>query len=167
MDSGLEPDCFYGVPEGATKIGVLTQYKWAKQSPDYTLGSHALPMGRKIPKDHGAPKDRFFVGEPRGKTIVLEDVTTTGGSLIETIDNLTEAEVQVIAALGLTNRMELRDDGMSVQQAVEAKGVPYHTLSSALDLLPEAYKKLKPGEDIAKAVEQEFKEWGVKKLSLR
>ena len=22
----LEPDCFYGVPEGATKLGILTQY---------------------------------------------------------------------------------------------------------------------------------------------
>jgi len=29
-DSGLQPDCFYGVPEGATKLGIITQYKWAK-----------------------------------------------------------------------------------------------------------------------------------------
>lgn len=108
LDLGLEPDCFYGVPEGATKLGVLTQYKWARGSSDYAPHSHALPMGRGKPKDHGAPKDKYFVGEPRGKTIVLEDVTTTGGSLLTTIDSLTEAEIPIVAALGLTNRMELR-----------------------------------------------------------
>lgn len=164
---GLEPDCFYGVPEGATKLGVLTQYKWAKESPDYTPHSHALPMGRGKPKDHGAPKDRYFVGEPRGKTIVLEDVTTTGGSLLTTIDSLTESEIPIIAALGLTNRMELRDDGQSVQEAVQSRKVPYHALSNALQLLPEAYKRLNPGERIARAIEEEFEKYGVEKLRLR
>jgi orotate phosphoribosyltransferase-like protein len=38
-----------------------------------------------------APKDKFFVGVPKGKTIVIEDVTTTGGSLIETLNGLKEA----------------------------------------------------------------------------
>lgn len=77
-DLGLAPDCFYGVPEGATKLGVITQYKWAKKSPNYGPGSHRLPMGRKQPKDHGDPKDKYFVGAPKGKVIILEDITTTG-----------------------------------------------------------------------------------------
>jgi orotate phosphoribosyltransferase len=164
---GLEPDCFYGVPEGATKLGIITQHKWAKRSQNYAPGSHVLPMGRGKPKDHGAPKDKYFVGQPRGKTIVLEDVTTTGGSLLTTIDSLAEAEVPIIAAFGLTNRMELRDDGQSVQAAVESKGVPYHALSNALQLLPEAYRRLNPGETIAKAIEDEFERYGVEKLKLR
>jgi orotate phosphoribosyltransferase len=67
-----KPSCFYGVPEGATKLGVLTQYKWAKQSPDFSVGSHILPMGRGKIKEHGVPKDRYFVGQPTGPTIVLE-----------------------------------------------------------------------------------------------
>jgi orotate phosphoribosyltransferase len=166
-DLGLEPDCFYGVPEGATKIGVLTQYKWAKKAPNYSPGSHVLPMGRGKPKNHGAPKDKYFVGQPKGKTIVLEDVTTTGGSLLTTIDSLAEAEVPVIAAFALTDRMELRDDGQSVQVAVESKGIPYHVLSNALQLLPEAYRRLNPGENIAKAIEEEFEKYGVEKLKLR
>ena len=166
-DSGLQPDCFYGVPEGATKLGIITQYKWAKNSPNYDLGSHILPMGRGKPKDHGEPKDRFFLGQPKGKTVILEDVTTTGSSLLETIDNLTQAKIQIIAAIGLTNRMELRDDGKSVKEAVEAKGVPYLQMSNALKLLPLAYEKLKPGEEIAKKVEEEFQEYGVEKLKLR
>ncbi|MBU1203873.1 MAG: hypothetical protein KKG60_02265 [Nanoarchaeota archaeon] len=163
----LEPDCFYGVPEGATKLGVLTQYKWAKKSSSYAPHSHVLPMGRGKPKDHGAPKDKYFVGEPRGKTIVLEDVTTTGGSLLTTINSLKEAEIPILAAFGLTNRMELRDDGQSVQAAVESKNIQYYALSSAIQLLPEAYRKLNPGEQIARAIEEEFEKYGVEQLKLR
>ena len=166
-DAGLSPDCFYGVPEGATKLAILTQYLWAKERSVFSPGSHALPMGRGKPKEHGNPKDRFFLGMPKGKTIVIEDVTTTGGSLLATIDTLHAAEVNVIAALGLANRMEVRDDGTTVKEAVEKKGVPYHCLSSAEDLLPLAYKKLKPGASIGKAVEEEFERYGSVKIKLR
>lgn len=165
-DLNLNPDCFYGVPEGATKLGILAQYKWAKKSPNYGLGSHALPMGRGKPKDHGDPKDRFFVGQPEGKVIILEDVTTTGSSLLETINNLSEAKAQIIAAVGLTNRMELRDDGKSVKVAIEKKGIPYLQMSNALELLPLAWQKLKPKEEIVKKVEEEFEKYGVEKLKL-
>ena len=62
--------------------------------------------------------------------------------------------------------MELRDDRTSVKQAVGEKGVPYYELSSALELLPQAYKISNPGENIARAVEAEFKQYGVKALKL-
>ena len=163
---GIKPDCFYGVPEGATKLGVILQYKWARNSPDYKAGSHILAMGRSKPKDHGELKDRFFIGQPKGKVLIIEDVTTTGSSLLETIDTLNLAKTQIIAAIGLTNRMELRDDGQSVKEAVEKKGVTYYQMSDALELLPLAYRKLKPGEEIAKKVEEEFEKYGVKKLKL-
>lgn len=165
-DSGLEPDCFYGVPEGATKLGIITQYKWAKNSPNYGLGSHVLAMGRGKPKDHGEPKDRFFVGQPKGKVIILEDATTTGSSLLETIDNLSQPGARLIAAVVLTNRMELRDDGKSVKEAVEEKGVPYLQMSNALELLPLAYQKFKPSQEVAKKVEEYFQKYGIEKLKL-
>ena len=166
-DKQLKPDCFYGVPEGATKLALLCQYKWAKNSPTYSKGSHVLPMGRGKPKEHGAPKDKYFVGAPKGNVIIVEDVTTTGGSLIKTIDELSELGVKIIAAFGLTNRMEKRDDGKNVEEAVNEKGVRYYNLSSALDLLPIVYKKEKPAEEIGKAIEEEFEKWGVKKLRIR
>lgn len=165
-DKGLQPECFYGVPEGATKLGVLTQIKLAKQSQVYAPGSHVVSMGRGKPKEHGVPKDKYFLGVPRGPTIILEDVTTTGGSLLTTIDSLVEANVPIIAAISLTNRMELRDDGKSVQQAVGDKGLNYFSLSNALELLPQAYKLANPGENIARAIEEEFKQYGVSPLKL-
>ena len=167
QDLGLNPDCFFGVPEGATKLGIITQYKWALQSPIYAPHSHALPMGRGKPKEHGIPKDKYFVGQPRGKTIILEDVTTTGDSLLTTIDSLTQAGIEITSAISLTNRMEKRDDGLSVQQEVESRNIPYHTLSSAIKLLPLAYKRLNPGEEIAQAIEQEFEKYGVERIRLR
>ncbi|MFQ5531541.1 MAG: hypothetical protein ACE5ES_02905, partial [Candidatus Nanoarchaeia archaeon] len=88
-------DTFYGVPEGATKLGIITQFKLAKLDENHSKGSHILAMGRAKPKEHGAPKDKFFVGMPKGKTVVIEDVTTTGGSLINTLDSLKEASVEV------------------------------------------------------------------------
>jgi orotate phosphoribosyltransferase len=165
-DLGLEVDTFYGVPEGATKLGLLTQSRWAQQQSDYGEGSHTLAMGRAKPKDHGAPKDRFFVGMPTGKVIMLEDVTTTGGSAIKSLEFLKDSGVDVVAMIGLTNRMEKRDDGLSIKEAVDTHGVPYYNMSSALEILPAMYAKLKPGEEIGRAVESEYAQYGVESIKL-
>lgn len=165
-DNELLADTFYGVPEGATKLGVITQYKMAQSSPDFSKGSHVLSMGRAKPKDHGAPKDKFFVGMPKGKVVVIEDVTTTGGSLINTLKGLKDAGVNVVGVISLTNRMEKRDDGLSVKEAVEKEGFKFYNMSSSLDLLPLMYKKLKPAEEVGRAIESEFREYGVEPLKL-
>jgi orotate phosphoribosyltransferase len=165
----LKAESIYGVPEGATKTAVITSLKLAKSSPDFAIGSHSIPFGRAKPKEHGDPKDRFFVGAPRGRTIVLEDVTTTGGSLIETIDKLKEIGVEVIAAITLTNRMEKRDDSKSVAEAIRDryKGkIAYFAMSTTIELLPLASKKQMPSEQTLKAVEREFQLYGVKPILL-
>jgi orotate phosphoribosyltransferase len=163
--NNFEIDTFYGVPEGATKLGIITQYKWAKEN-NLTKGSHILAMGRAKPKDHGAAKDKFFVGMPKGNVIVLEDVTTTGGSLIKTLEGLKEAGVNVTGVISLTNRMEKRDDGLSVKEIIEKMGVKFFMMSKSTDLLPIMYKKLQPNEAVGKAIESEFAEYGVEPLKL-
>jgi orotate phosphoribosyltransferase len=165
--TGLKADTFYGVPEGATKLGIITQFKWAQRFGSYAKGSHVLAMGRAKAKDHGAPKDKYFVGMPRGNCVVIEDVTTTGGSLLRTLEGLKESGVNVVGVISLTNRMEKRDDGLSVEEAVQNKGFSFFSMSSSLDLLPIMYNILKPGEHIADAIEQEFREYGVRELKLR
>ena len=162
----LNPNCFYGVPEGATKIGIITQYKWAKIHSNYGQGVYPLSMGRAKPKKHGDPKDRRFLGFPKGKTVVLEDVITTGESLIETIENFLEFRVNIVATISLTNRNELRDDGRSVKEVILDKGVNYYSMSDAVELLPKAYDKLQPGEFIAKNIEKYFKKYGIKEIKL-
>ena len=163
---GLKPDCFYGVPEGATKLGIITQYKWARKQPDYNKGVYFLSMGRAKPKEHGDPKDKYYLGFPKGKIIVLEDTLTTGGSLVETIDNLLKLKVNIIAAIGLTNRNEIRDDAKSVEEAIKEKNVQFYAMSNAIELLPKIYQKLKPGIEIAKSIENYFKKYGIHEIKL-
>jgi uridine monophosphate synthetase len=164
--NGIKVDTFYGVPEGATKLGLITQYKYTTHLPTFAKGSHVLAMGRAKPKDHGAPQDKYFVGVPRGNVVVIEDVTTTGGSLITTLDGLKEAGINVVAAISLTNRMEKLDDGSSVKEAIEKKGVKFYSMSSALEMLPIIYKKLSPGKEIGEAIIKEFKEYGTQEIKL-
>ena len=166
-DRGWNPDTFYGVPEGATKLGIVTTMKWAKASPDFAPGRYRLPMGRGRPKEHGDPRDRSFLTPPRGKVIVVEDVTTTGGSLMAALDSLSDTtDAQVVVAVGLTSRMELRDDGESVAAAVAGRGSKYFALCTAEEFLPEAVKRFTPGGAIARQIEEGFAEYGEKPLKL-
>tara|TARA_Y100000591_G_scaffold331955_1_gene367549 strand:- start:919 stop:1509 length:591 start_codon:yes stop_codon:yes gene_type:complete len=137
QDNNIAPDTFYGVPEGATKLGILTQFKYAlKNNP--SKGSHTLAMGRAKPKEHGDPKDRYFVGSPQGSICILEDVTTTGGSLIDCIKGLQAMGHTITAAIGLTNRNETLDGHANVADAINELNVPYFEMSSAQELIRES-----------------------------
>ena len=162
----LQADCFYGVPEGATKLGLLATYKFAKQQKNYQAGSHVLAQGRAKPKEHGAVEDKYFIGMPRGRVIVVEDVTTTGGSLLTTVAQLQEAGVNIVAAVGLTNRSEKRDDCKTVAEALKEKSVQYLALSEADAFLPAAIKRFKPSAEIIASIQNEFAEFGAKPLAL-
>lgn len=156
QEMGWEPDTFYGVPEGASKLALLAQFKWARQSESYGPGSHLFSMGRGKPKEHGAAADRHFLGKPQGPTIVLEDVTTTGGSLLRTVRQLRESGVPILAAVTLTDRMEPRMDGKHVSEHMKQEGIPYVSMSRATELLPAAIEHFAPAEHLVKAVEAEL-----------
>lgn len=164
----IYPECFYGVPEGATKLAVITQYKFAKMSPDFKTGIFVLPMGRGKPKTgHGDPKDEYFIGYPYGKTNIIEDTATTGGSLIEAIKNVDKLEdASIIAAIVLTDRNENNDKGESVMESVEKIGIPYYAMSNAVDLLPKLCKKRNFSEKTMEALKNEFVEYSSLNLLL-
>ena len=62
--------------------------------------------------------------------------------------------------------MEKRDDGLSVRDAVEKEGVKFYNMSTALELLPLLFDKLKPGDKIARAIEYEYQQYGVEPLRI-
>jgi orotate phosphoribosyltransferase len=268
-DLGIETDCFFGVPEGATKLGlitqykanptgniltnnfksvpiewidkkvdeyikfldpdddlilgspfgevsrelaVITQYKLAKQSEDFSKDKFIIPYQRKKAKGtHGdvkGTKDQNFVGVPNKRVkvliehgnsplnyyenlkalgvevkditfvgdipyaknpdslAVLEDVTTTGGSLINILDELTQKGIKPKYCIGASNRCELRDDGYSVRETIENMGLKYEEMSKSTDLLPVAYQKNKPSPVVVEALEKQFKKYGVNELKL-
>lgn len=51
-------------------------------------------------------------------------------------------------------------------QTIEERGLLFYSLSYLPDLIPKAYKKQKPGKDIARKVEQEYAKYGVNSLNL-
>lgn len=128
----LSPDCIYGVPEGGTKLGLFLQYIHARSRPDYFPGHYVLSMGRGKPKERGPEQHRHYLGIPRGKVLLIEDVATTGDSILQTIERLKLLDaVTVTDVLVLTDREEIRDDGRTVRQAIEAQGARFHALSNA------------------------------------
>lgn len=164
---GIEFDTIYGVPEGATKLAVAAQLKWARNQEGFGEGSHSLLMGRGKPKDHGDAKDRYFVGEPTGRVVVVEDVTTTGGSLIDKgIIPLQESGAEVVAAVGLTDRQMKRDDGLSVAEAVAKLGVDYFAMSTAEQVLPPAVERSKPSAEVIAFINGEIEEFGTVRFKL-
>lgn len=154
-DKGLQPDYYLGVPEGGTKLGLFLSDKFGKGK---------LCMARGKPKKHGELKDRCFIGpvEQGDRVVLIEDVTTTGSSLLEWIDHLFDVGVVLDAALVLGNRLELTEDGRPVARAVEEKGVDFHALTDSTTLLPMAFERLKPGEGIGRKIVEYFDEYGTK-----
>ena len=165
-DKGIEVDTFYGIPDGATKIGIITQNNHALRSSNYQKGSHVLSMGRKTPKDHGALKDRYFVGAPRGKTLVLEDVTTTGGSAFKNVLSMAEANIDIVGVISLTNRMQKTNENSAVSDMFKNAGFDFYSMSTSLDMLPIIYDPSRDGEALARKVEKEFDQYGVNSLKL-
>jgi orotate phosphoribosyltransferase len=155
----LACETLYGVPEGATKTAVIAALKLAKQSPNFVQGSHVIAMGRAKPKPHGDPADRFFIGQPRGATFVLEDTVTTGLSLFQCLDQLLEAGIDVRGVICLTDRCERRDDGLTVPEYLQKKygsHISYHPMSRAPDLLRLAVRKRQPPHALVEALATEL-----------
>lgn len=166
LDAGLHPDCFYGVSGGTSKIGVITQYKWAKWQPDFSIKPYSLPMGRGKPKERGPIEEREFCGVPEGDVVVIEDTITTGDSVLKETIRIRKVNANIVGVIVLTDRLELRDDGRSAREAVEDLGVQYFALSNAFQIVVPAYEILNPREEIARKVEDYYDRYGIKPLRL-
>ena len=165
-EEGVSADYFYGVPEGATKLAVILNYKKGKLDHN---DNQVLIIGRGKPKEHGDPKDKYFIGpvKEKDRVIIIEDVTTTGSSLIDTIKHLQESNIEVVAAIGLVNRMEKRDDGKAVERAVGELNVSYFAMGNSTELLPLARDVLKPSDPVLEEVEKYFDQYGIEALKLK
>ena len=128
-------ECLFGVPEGASKTAIIAGFKMAKQASDFAVGSHQIPMGRGKPKSHGHPADRYFVGMPEGRVWVLEDTVTTGGSLLETVEQLCLNKVQVAGVVALTDRQDRTDQNIASKLDEQFGVKNYAPLSFAKEVL--------------------------------
>ena len=78
---------------------------------------------RKEPKDHGT--GALIEGPPLragDRVLVVDDVITTGSSLLKAIDALREQPVEIVEALAVVDREE------GGREAIEARGLRVHAL---------------------------------------
>ena len=126
-----EATCIYGVAEGASKLAVISQFLWAQQQESFEKDLYPLAMGRGKAKEHGDPADRYFLGSPKGKIVVLEDVITTGGSLLDTLKQLEEMDADILGVLVLTDRSTKKH---AFHDYMDSKNIPLKALSSLSEL---------------------------------
>jgi len=173
LDShGLNPNAIYGVPEGATKLGILASVRNGLSQPSEDMSNAHVYMGRGKTKEHGEPINKSFLGVPTGDIVVIEDVVTTGGSLLKEIKKLRELEnCNIQTVVVLTDRLDRGGDGVAfLEQKLTEEGIPYFPMSYATDLIPEAFRRFTPvsksKEKIGRALEEEVKEYNGVELIL-
>ena len=84
---------------------------------------------RKTPKDHGT-RQRIEGLDVAGKTtIILEDVTTTGGSAMQAVEEVRKAGGKVALVLSILDR------GEGASELYAAAGVPFKSLFRAEEFL--------------------------------
>ena len=94
-------DAVVAVPEGASLLG----YEVNRQLIFQGLIPDRLYHWRLQAKTHGDPSNRFWVnGQIPKRVIILEDVTTSGGSIMELAAKLQSMGVEVLAAIALLSR---------------------------------------------------------------
>ena len=104
-----------GLEMGAVPLaGAIAQLSWIKGHPI------AAFFVRKKPKDHGARK--LVEGLPKGETlrgrnvVVVEDVTTTGGSAIQAVQALREEGANIVLVLTIVDRLEGAKDNFDAEK---------------------------------------------------
>jgi orotate phosphoribosyltransferase len=83
---------------------------------------------RKATKDHGTGK-RIEGPQVSGRRVLaVEDTSTTGGSVLQAVDALTEAGATVVGVATVIDR------ATGAAEAIEARGLPYRSLLGLADL---------------------------------
>ncbi|MGX1297468.1 orotate phosphoribosyltransferase [Bradyrhizobium ottawaense] len=125
-------DFIGGLEMGAVPLaGALAQISWIKGHPI------AAFFVRKKPKEHGAAEGPKLAieGLPRGETlegkrvVIVEDVTTTGGSAMKAVESVRETGAEVVLVLTMVDREEGATDTFG------AAGLPFRSLYKASEFL--------------------------------
>ncbi|HUS96489.1 MAG TPA: orotate phosphoribosyltransferase, partial [Hyphomicrobiaceae bacterium] len=123
---GQEIDMIGGLEMGA--VPLATSVAAVSHSRGTPIGAFFV---RKQAKEHGTQS--LIEGLPNGETIagkrvvVIEDVTTTGGSALKAVTQIRDAGGEVVCVLTVVDRME------GAQTAFAEAGVPFSALLSLDD----------------------------------
>ena len=122
----LPLDALGGLEIGAIPLATaISDYAFATQ-PRQTYRTFVV---RKQAKGHGLGKRIEGAVKPNDRVLVVDDVLTSGGSLLQTLQAAREAQLHVSHALVIVDRQE--QDG---KQKIEAQGVSLISLLTLDDL---------------------------------
>ena len=127
---------------------------------------------RKEEKDHGADKGSFLGSKLKDgdRVIMIEDVTTSGKSMEETVPKVRgAADVTIIGLMVSLNRMEVGLGGKvsALDEIKERYGFETSAIVNMADVVEHLYNKPCNGEivindDIKAAIDKYYEEYGVK-----
>jgi orotate phosphoribosyltransferase len=168
-DCKIPPDQFMGVPEGMSIAGAIIDYEWAYNKEKYGPGSHSLANIRVNPRKDQSP----YVGTPQKNIMLVEDVITTGGKVLESIDLVkghdTKCKIGVLT-LTFRNQYTTQDKRTAKRESpherIRSRGVLTYSMSDAVTLLQQAVKKNYPGDRIVEAIQREYQKHGIKQFTL-
>lgn len=127
---------------------------------------------RKEEKDHGADKGSFLGSKLKDKdrVIMIEDVTTSGKSMEETVPKVRgAADVEIVGLMVSLNRCEvgLGGEKSALDEIKEKYGFDAHAIVSMTEVVEHLYNKPCNGkividDDIKVAIDAYYAEYGVK-----
>lgn len=124
---GVGCDCLGGLEIGAIAIATAISAYAYDATPRRDWRTFVV---RKQPKDHGLGKLIEGAMKPGDRALIVDDVLTSGGSLLKAVTAAHEAGLQVDHALVIVDRKE--QDGRA---KVEAQGLTLLSLLTIDDLL--------------------------------
>lgn len=126
---------------------------------------------RKEEKDHGADKGGFLGSPLRDgdRVIMIEDVTTSGKSMEETVPKVRgAANVEIVGLMVSLNRMEVGMGQKSALEEIKEKyGFETNAIVSMADVVEHLYNKEYNGkvvidDDIKTAIDEYYEQYGAK-----
>jgi len=102
---------------------------------------------RKEAKEHGTGKAVEGVICHDMKLLMIEDVVTSGGSIINAINSIKEEKMIVTNAYAVVDRME------GAREALQAEGIKLHSLLTIKDIADSLFKQKLISEDILKQIQ--------------
>jgi orotate phosphoribosyltransferase len=112
---GMAVDYVGGLEMGAVPVATAVAIASHRRGRD--IGAFFV---RKQPKDHGAKK--LIEGLPKGETlkgrnvVVVEDVTTTGGSSMQAVAALREEGANIVLVLTIVDRLEGASENFAAEK---------------------------------------------------
>jgi orotate phosphoribosyltransferase len=105
---------------------------------------------RNKPKDHGTSKTVEGSFEQGKKALMIDDVATTGGSIINAIKSLKESGLVISDTFVIINRME------GASQALESEGIKMHDLTDILEITKTLHDQNLISDDILEKVKNQI-----------